>query len=100
MPDAYPPGFGPFLAAIIADPADDTARLVAADWLDENGDPDRAEFVRAQVALSRLHPDYTTDPGVRAAFDPATEAMYRRERELITGFAKQWLGGRSPWGGR
>ncbi|MBA4064195.1 MAG: hypothetical protein C0501_10865 [Isosphaera sp.] len=97
MPDAYPPGFGPFLAAIIADPADDTARLVAADWLDENGDPDRAEFVRAQIALYRLHPDYATDEAVRAAFDPAAAALYRRERDLLGRYAKQWLAGLPPW---
>ena len=30
------------LAAIHADPDDDTARLVYADWLQENGQSDRA----------------------------------------------------------
>jgi uncharacterized protein (TIGR02996 family) len=38
-----------FLAAIAAAPADDLPRLVFADWLDENGDPERAAFIRAQV---------------------------------------------------
>ena len=37
------------LAAISADPADDTARLVYADWLDEHAQPARAEFIRVQV---------------------------------------------------
>src|SRR5205814_2112647 len=37
------------LAAIVADPADDAARLAYADWLDEHGRPERAEFIRAQV---------------------------------------------------
>src|SRR5262249_45999206 len=32
----------------------DTPRLVYADWLQENGDPDRAEFIRLQVQLARL----------------------------------------------
>jgi uncharacterized protein (TIGR02996 family) len=41
------------LAAILAAPDEDTPRLVYADWLDENGDPDRAEFIRAQVELAR-----------------------------------------------
>ena len=41
------------LAAILADPADDTPRLVYADWCDENGQPDRAEFIRAQCELAR-----------------------------------------------
>ena len=38
-------------AAVIANAEDDTPRLVYADWLDENGDPDRAAFIRTQVAL-------------------------------------------------
>jgi len=48
------PDWPAFLAAIVADPDDDTARLVAADFLDENGDPDRAAFIRIQVELARL----------------------------------------------
>lgn len=40
-----------FLAAIIAAPDDDMPRLIAADFLDENGEPERAEFVRVQIAM-------------------------------------------------
>lgn len=42
------------LRAVIAQPAEDTPRLVYADWLDENGDPDRAAFVRGQCALADM----------------------------------------------
>ena len=42
-----------FLEAICATPQDDTPRLVYADWLDEHGDPARAEFIRVQVELAR-----------------------------------------------
>jgi uncharacterized protein (TIGR02996 family) len=42
------------LAAILANPDDDTLRLVYADALEEEGDARRAAFVRAQVALARL----------------------------------------------
>ena len=38
-----------FVAAIAANPADDLPRLVFADWLDEHGDPERAEFIRTQI---------------------------------------------------
>jgi uncharacterized protein (TIGR02996 family) len=41
-------------AAVIAHAEDDTPRLVYADWLDENGDPDRAAFIRRQVEFARL----------------------------------------------
>jgi uncharacterized protein (TIGR02996 family) len=41
------------LAAILADPDDDIPRLVYADWLQENGDEARAEFIRLQCELER-----------------------------------------------
>ena len=40
------------LRAILIDPDDDTARLVYADWLQENGDADHAEFIRLSVPES------------------------------------------------
>src|SRR5437016_242826 len=40
-----------FLQAIIAAPADDAPRLIYADWLEENGDPTRAEFIRLRIQL-------------------------------------------------
>jgi uncharacterized protein (TIGR02996 family) len=42
------------LRAICAEPADDTARLVYADYLDEHGEAVRAAFIRAQVELAKL----------------------------------------------
>ena len=45
------------LAAICADPEDDTSRLVYADWLDEHGDCARAEALRMSVERRRL-PDW------------------------------------------
>lgn len=42
-----------FLAAIIANPDDDAPRLIFADWLAENGQDDRAEFIRVQCKLAR-----------------------------------------------
>lgn len=38
------------LSAIRAHPDEDTPRLVYADWLDENGEPDRAKLIREQIA--------------------------------------------------
>ena len=46
-----------FLDAIRESPDDDAPRLVYADWLTDNGDPQRAEFIRAQVRLARLPED-------------------------------------------
>jgi uncharacterized protein (TIGR02996 family) len=38
--------------AIIERPDDDAPRLIFADWLDENGEPERAEFIRIQCELA------------------------------------------------
>jgi uncharacterized protein (TIGR02996 family) len=59
----YPPGWEPFLAAINADLDDDTPRLVFADWLQENGDEPRAQFIRLQCAAAR---DGTTSEALLA----------------------------------
>lgn len=37
------------LRAVLVDPYDDLPRLVYADWMDENGQPEWAEFVRVQI---------------------------------------------------
>jgi uncharacterized protein (TIGR02996 family) len=42
------------LAAICASPDDDLPCLAAADWLEEHGEDDRAELIRAQCELARL----------------------------------------------
>jgi uncharacterized protein (TIGR02996 family) len=44
-------------SAIREAPEEDTARLVYADWLDQHGQADRAEFIRVQCALAKLGPD-------------------------------------------
>jgi uncharacterized protein (TIGR02996 family) len=43
--------------AICDDPDDDTPRLAYADWLEEHGHLERAEFVRVQVRMARLPSD-------------------------------------------
>lgn len=45
-------------SAIVAHAEEDTPRLVYADWLDENGDPDRAAFIRVQCRLAEMPPDH------------------------------------------
>jgi uncharacterized protein (TIGR02996 family) len=48
-----------FLAALEANPADDTARLVYADWLDDHNEPRKAEYLRLVAALAGAAPDLT-----------------------------------------
>jgi len=68
-----------FIRAVLAAPQDDAPRLVFADWLEENGQPDTAAIMRVQVSYKdRLTGDYglstrlcTSDSGdgLRAALD-------------------------------
>jgi uncharacterized protein (TIGR02996 family) len=53
MPDSLQTGSA-LLNTVLAAPADDAPRLVYADWLDENGEPELAEFIRVQCELARL----------------------------------------------
>ncbi|VTU01083.1 Uncharacterized protein OS=Rickettsia bellii (strain RML369-C) GN=RBE_0110 PE=4 SV=1: LRR_6: LRR_6: LRR_6 [Gemmataceae bacterium] len=92
------------LAAVCKAPADDTPRLVFADWLDETGDPadaKRAAYIRAAVAQWRLEDAGTPaalvhaflddrrflsgdrallDPVDWAAVDPDVGAIYAADR--------------------
>jgi uncharacterized protein (TIGR02996 family) len=52
-----------FLAALQANPADDTARLVYADWLDEHNAPQKAEYLRLVVALAQQEGNLVTGSG-------------------------------------
>jgi uncharacterized protein (TIGR02996 family) len=61
MPDSLQTGSA-LLNTILAAPADDAPRLVYADWVDENGEPELAEFIRVQCELARL-------PGPAAALE-------------------------------
>ena len=79
------------LAAICDQPDEDTPRLAFADWLDENDEPDRAAFVRAQIELARTpawepfavfcrwrRPDWATGKLFRATLPP------------VDGFQLEW----------
>jgi uncharacterized protein (TIGR02996 family) len=69
-----------FLAAIGQNPEDDSHRLVFSDWLEENGEPARAEFVRLQLTLAKMAPD-----------DPGRSDAERREAELLAAHRAAWL---------
>ncbi|VTR97179.1 Repeat-companion domain protein OS=Isosphaera pallida (strain ATCC 43644 / DSM 9630 / IS1B) GN=Isop_0537 PE=4 SV=1 [Gemmata massiliana] len=62
-----------FLRAIFDAPDDDTPRLVYADFLQEQGDEDRAEFIRVQCELALKPWDESTD---------RVRRLVTREREL------------------
>ncbi len=47
-----------FLADICQHPADDTPRLIYADWLEDHGDHDRANFIRQQIRTGEARDDW------------------------------------------
>ncbi len=69
-----------FLAAIAAAPHDDTPRLIFADWLEEQGQPERAEFIRVQCELAQ-HPR----DGARRCF------LEHRQAALLAAHETRWL---------
>jgi uncharacterized protein (TIGR02996 family) len=70
-----------FLRTVLAAPDDDAPRLIYADWLDEQGECDRAEFIRVQCALARGGWEGDRGPELR-----------RRERELLRRHEGAWVG--------
>ena len=73
------------LAAIAAHPDDDVPRLAYADWLEDSGDPDRAEFVRVQCEVAR-------EPPMERLI-----ALRRREWELLSSQRHVRLAGLAGW---
>jgi uncharacterized protein (TIGR02996 family) len=77
-----------FLAAIIARPDDDAPRLIFADWCEEYGDPDRAAFIRLQIAAAHL-PEGSPqrkalDTQARGLFSPDNDCWLGPLRRLTT----------------
>src|SRR5262245_11162441 len=67
------------LRAIGEHPEEDTPRLMYADWLEENGQPERAVFVRAQVERAR--------PGLSAA---EKYPFVRKNVHYLMNFVRGW----------
>jgi uncharacterized protein (TIGR02996 family) len=77
-----------FLTDILEHSHDDAPRLVYADWLEENGDPERAEFIRAQCELARHRL-----PGGTAR----RRVLARKVKELLKAHGQRWAKGYGEW---
>lgn len=64
---------------ILANPDDDHPRLVFADWLEENGEPARAEFIRVQIEYARLK-----------SWEPRRTGLVERATELLVESGSAW----------
>lgn len=66
---------GALVRSVLAAPDDDVTRLVLADWLDEHGRADYAEFIRVQCELAKEYPGHADHP------EYASESWHRRDVE-------------------
>jgi uncharacterized protein (TIGR02996 family) len=86
------------LRAIIEHPEDDALRLVYADWLEEHGEADRSEFVRAQIERDRLG-----RPAIGCHFGPVrnlarlTAAQAKRRDKLLAREKVLWERNKKAW---
>jgi uncharacterized protein (TIGR02996 family) len=87
-----PPGYEPFLEAIVNAPDDDFPRLIYADWLEEQHDHARAELIRLQCQLASLgylwihHPLLPSRSKTNAEVAP----LFARHAELWQQHASEW----------
>ena len=70
------------LRAMLTHPDEDTPRLMYADWLEEHGDPARAEFTRVQCRLAERQ---------RREAVPTTDPDRQREFQLQNQLGERWL---------
>jgi uncharacterized protein (TIGR02996 family) len=70
------------------EPFDNTRRLILADWLEENGDPDRAELIRLHMAMEDGWGD-----------SPRLLAIELRCAELLRANSERWFGPAEKWYG-
>lgn len=73
-----------FIKGIAANIYDDAPRLAFADWLDEHGDHDRAEFIRVQVELEPMRDQYEI---------PRADELHERESHLLYKHWEDWRAG-------
>lgn len=72
-----------FLADIIANPADDAVRLIYADWLDDGGEHERAEFIRVQIEIEGLRRSWGVDLWDEKVTATKSEPLSERDQELL-----------------
>ncbi len=75
-----------FLRTIIADPLDDTPRLVFADWLSDHGLEERAELIRLQCRMYQLE-----EAGLESREE--YKELDRRVDDLLGRYAAEWKPG-------
>lgn len=87
-----------FLRSICEHPDDDAPRLIFADWLEERGQRDRAEFIRIQCELAKMkcdrkghhYPCRSRGPGGASGPFHTCHTLQKRERKLLMAYWAKW----------
>lgn len=90
-----------FLHGCAAEPEDSTQRLILADWLEDNGQPDRARFIRLQCRVADWVPDWQERQALLAQCEAECEQHARtwlgdlenqcEHVEFVRGLARVWV---------
>lgn len=75
-----------FLATIRQQPDDDAPRLIFADWLEEQGEPERAEYIRVQCTLATLPPGDPREADLRQR----ESELYETHFDMLAGELPEW----------
>jgi uncharacterized protein (TIGR02996 family) len=81
------------LAAVVASPDDDLPRLVFADWCDEHGQPERAEFIRLQIENHRSGSRDGTSPAAHRI----AELFHKHQAEWMADLPKVFRENARSW---
>lgn len=79
------------LRCVLENPEDDAPRLVLADWLMENGQPERGEFIQCQIEIASVRHgldecymmDLSHCDPQRAGLSRKLDSLVKRERVLL-----------------
>jgi uncharacterized protein (TIGR02996 family) len=87
------PTYQALLYAVLAQPQDDAPRLVLSDWLEEQGQQERAEFIRVQIEVAQREADGRdrSECSWGGTCVCRSHALRRRERALLPGRQRELL---------
>jgi len=80
------------LRTICEEPGDDTPRLVYADWLEEHGQSERAEYIRTQIEMARLVDEANGRPEWFPDIEQRRSVLSQRCTQILNVYEDNWRG--------
>lgn len=93
VPKTAATDFEPLLRVVFANPEEDTPRLIFADYLEENDQPDRAALIRYQCEQSRLKPQTARHKELKALLKPLVAKLDQQIGPLPDGMQYEFRRG-------